>query len=122
MKSIEFPKMFNKNSTRIRKDLDASKQNTILLLKTEKGELIGDPFYGIRLKKYLYSQNNLILKDIIIDEIYTQIALFLPQIKVQRKDIQIILDNAKLYCKIKGINQATMQVDSFDLVLYDENE
>jgi phage baseplate assembly protein W len=114
--------MFNKNSTRIRKDLDASKQNAILLLKTEKGELIGDPFYGIRLKKYLYSQNNLILKDIIIDEIYTQIALFLPQIKVQRKDIQIILDNAKLYCKIKGINQATMQVDSFDLVLYDENE
>ena len=39
MKSIEFPRMLNSNSTRIIKDLDATKQNAILLLKSEKGEL-----------------------------------------------------------------------------------
>ena len=122
MKSIEFPKMLNSNSTRIVKDLDASKQNTVLLLGTEKGELFGDPFFGVRLKRWLFNQNNVILKDIILDEIYTQVALFLPQIKVDRKDIQLIQDRAKLYCKFKGRNQANMQLETYSLVLYQDEE
>ena len=81
MKSMAFPSMFNSNSTKIKKDLDATKQNTLLLLHSEKGELFGDPYFGIRLKRYLFEQNNFILKDILIDEIYTQLALFLPQLK-----------------------------------------
>ena len=120
MKSIAFPKMFNTNSTNTVKDLDATKQNTLLLLRSEKGDLFGDPYFGIRLKRYLYDQNNYILKDVIIDEIYTQIALFLPQVRVERKDIHIWQDMAKLYCKFKGVNQANLQEESYALQLYDE--
>ena len=52
MKSIEFPKMFNSNSTRLVEDLAATKQNLKTLLYSEKGELFGDPYFGIRLKNY----------------------------------------------------------------------
>jgi len=121
MKSIEFPRMLNSNSTRIQKDLDATKQNAILLLKSEKGELFGDPFFGIRLKKYLFNQNNVILKDIIIDEIYTQLALFMPQLKVARSDIQIFQETGTLYCKFRAINQANLKLDTYSLVLYEDD-
>lgn len=121
MKSIAFPKMFNSNSTNIVTDFKATKQNTLLLLKSEKGELFGDPYFGIRLKRYLYEQNNYILKDVIIDEIYTQLALFMPQLLVRREDIKIFQDRAKIFCNFKAINQANFKTDMYSLVLYDED-
>ena len=121
MRSIAFPKMFNSNSTNTVKDFEATKQNTLLLLRSEKGELFGDPYFGIRLKRYIFEQNNYILRDIIIDEIYTQLALFMPQLIVERKDIKITQDRAKLYCKFKAVNRANLQTDTYSLVLYDED-
>jgi phage baseplate assembly protein W len=120
MKSIRFPDMFNSNSTKVVKDLDATKQNTLLLLCTEKGELFGDPYFGLRLKRYIYEQNNYILKDVIIDEIYTQLALFMPQITVNRTDIKLIQDKTKLYCSFKATNQLDFTTNMYSLVLYDE--
>lgn len=120
MKSISFPKMFQTNSTNIVKDLQATRQNTLLLLQSEKGELFGDPYFGIRLKRYIFDQNDLILRDIIIDEIYTQLALFLPQVVVNRSDIHIIQDRAKLICNFKATNQVDFTIDTYNLVLFDE--
>lgn len=120
MLSISFPSMFLSNSTKTVKDLDATKQNTLLLLNSEKGELFGDPYFGIRLKRYIYEQNNYILKDVIIDEIYTQLALFMPQLRVSRNDIDIVQERAILYCKFKAINQIDFTTNTYNLVLYDE--
>lgn len=122
MKSIAFPKMFNSNSTRIIEDKDATERNLRSLLHSEKGEFLSDPFYGIRLKRYLFEQNTGILKDIIIDEIYTQIALFMPQIKVHRKDITIVQDRYKLYATIKCINRVDFTTDMFNIVIFQEGE
>ena len=120
MKSIAFPKMFNTNSTNISTDFDATRQNTFLLLRSEKGELFGDPYFGIRLKRYLYEQNNFILREAIIDEIYPQLALFMPQLIVRKEDIKIVAERAKLYCNFKARNQANFKTDMYNLVLYDE--
>lgn len=122
MRSIKFPEMFNSNSTNTTKDLDATRQNTLLLLKSEKGEFVSDPYFGIRLKRYLFDQNSYILTDIIIDEIYTQVALFLPQLTINRKDINIIRDRAKLICSFKAINNVDFTTDMYSLVIYDEND
>lgn len=114
--------MFNSNSTNVTKsNLEATKQNTILLLHSEKGELFGDPYFGIRLKKYIFNQNSYVIKDILIDEIYTQLALFLPQLVVNRNDIEITQDRAKIYCSFKGTNQIDFTTDMYSLVLYNEN-
>ena len=127
MRSLKFPKMFNTNSTNVWKSneyLDATKQNTILLLHTTRGELFGDPYFGLMLKKYLFDQNNLILKDAIIDTIYTQLAIFIPQVKVKRSDIEIVQDKekGKLYCNFRGISQIDYTINTFNLVLYNDRD
>lgn len=127
MRSIKFPKMFNPNSTRVWKSsehLDATKQNTILLLHTTRGELFGDPYFGLMLKRYLFDQNSYILKDAIIDMIYTQLALFIPQVKVKREDIEIIQDRekGKLYCTFSGVSQIDYTFNNYELLLFDERD
>ena len=58
----------------------------------------------------------------LIDTIYTQIAIFLPQVKVSRNSIDIISDKAKgrLYCSFSGINQIDYTHNTFNLLLFDE--
>lgn len=125
MRSIKFPKMFSANSTNVWKSseyLQATKQNTILLLNTTRGELFGDPYFGLMLKRYMFDQNNYILRDAIIDMIYTQIAIFIPQVKIRREDISIVQDRqkGKLYCEFSGISQIDYTYNTYNLVLFNE--
>jgi phage baseplate assembly protein W len=93
-----------------------------LLLNTSRGELFGDPYFGVLLKRYLFDQNNYILRDSIIDVIYTQLALFIPQVKVRREDISIVQDRekGKLYCEFSGISQIDYTNNTYNLILFDE--
>ena len=125
MRSYKFPKMFKSNSSQIWRDDEygkATRQNALLLLQSERGELVCDPYFGILLKHYLFNQNSYILKDMLIDTIYTQIAIFLPQIRISRNSIDIITDKQKgrLYCSFHGINQIDYTHNTFNLLLFDE--
>lgn len=127
MRSIKFPKMFNNSSTRVWKSSEykeATTQNTKLLLNSERGELIGDPYFGLLIKHFMFDPNSYILRDQIIDMIYTQLAVFIPQVKVERKNISIFQDKekAKLYCEFTGINQIDFTVNTYYLVLFEETE
>ena len=127
MRSFKFPKMFNSNSSRIwtaEEYNQQTKQNAYLLLQSERGELEFDPYFGILLKHYMFNQNSYILKDILIDTIYTQLCLFLPQIKIKRNDIEITQDPLKgrLYCKFYGINQIDYTHNTYSLLLFDETK
>jgi len=125
MRSFKFPKMFKSNSSQIWREDEygkATKQNSLLLLQSERGEFECDPYFGILLKHYMFNQNSYILKDMLIDTIYTQIAIFLPQIKISRNSIDIVSDNIKgrLYCRFSGINQIDYTHNTFNLLLFDE--
>lgn len=125
MRSYKFPKMFNSNSSRIWRDDEygkATTQNVLLILHSERGELECDPYFGILLKHYMFNQNNYILKDILIDTIYTQIAIFLPQVKIDRNSIDIVTDKqkGKMYCSFSGTNQIDYMHNTFNLLLFDE--
>jgi phage baseplate assembly protein W len=114
--------MFGINSTEVYKTAeyrDATAQNCLLLLESVRGTLLGDPYFGNTLKRYLFDQNNYILKDIIIDTIYTQIVTFLPQIKVNRKDIKIIQDalRGKLICQFTAVSQIDFTLNTYSLNL-----
>ena len=126
MRSIKFPKMFNTNSTCVWKASEhkqATLQNTKLLLHTERGELLGDPYFGLLVRHYFFDQNNYVLRDQIIDMIYTQLANFIPQVWVERKNITIYQDRerAKLYCEFTGINQIDYTLDTYQLLLFNTN-
>ena len=96
--------MFRQRSTNVVKDMDATKQNLELLLHTRRGELFGDPYFGSKLIRYIFEQNDQILADIVADEIYADILMFLPQILVYRKDITVYSDGSHLYTNIKAKN------------------
>ena len=125
MRSFKFPKMFESNTSQIWRADEynkATRLNAILLFQSERGELECDPYFGILLKHYMFNQNSYILKDMLIDTLYTQIAIFLPQIRVTRNSIDIISDDlrGKLYCRFSGINQLDYTHNTFNLVLFDE--
>jgi phage baseplate assembly protein W len=127
MKSIEFPRMFTSSSTNVTNtSLQATMQNILSLLGSEKREFTSDPDYGISIKRYMFEQNNFVLRDIIIDEIYTQISIFIPQVIINRKDIRIrqsgIGRRAKLEATIKVTNRLDFTTNMFDLVLFNNEE
>ena len=122
MKSIAFPNMISHNYVQTVSDYDATMQNMKLVLGSEKGEFVFDPFFGIRLKRYMFEQNNGILMDILIDEIYEQLVIFMPQLIIKRKDITLTSDRAKIYANIKARNQRDFNLNSYNLVLFNNQE
>ena len=118
MKSIQFPEMFTRTVTNTVSDYDATLQNLKMLLWSEKGELFGDPYYGTSLKRYLYDQNDAVLIDILIDDIYTAITLFMPQIRVNRSDIKLVRSGkGEITAKISAMNRADFSTNLYEIVL-----
>lgn len=100
MYSIAFPKMFNDTKTLLLKDTKATASNLWLLLKSDKRALFGDPFFGTSLKRAIFEQNDGILVDLVIDEIFTTITTFMPQIKLLRENIKLTSDGVDVFCDI----------------------
>lgn len=120
MQSIAFPKIFSNTYTNTVADKDATRQNLMLLVASEKTSLFGDPYFGTTLKRVIYEQNTGILADLVIDALYTAIRQFMPQIYLQRKDIRIELSGRELYAKITYTNLIDYQLDSYTISLTDE--
>ena len=123
MKSVGFPKMFGTTtSSNILVDKEATLNNIKILLGSEQGSLTVDPYFGIKLKRYLFDQNNSVLKDIIIDEIYSQLRTFSPQVFINRKDIDIIQDKGNLVATIKITNKMDFSQENYSLVIFKNDE
>ena len=104
MYSIKFPNMLSNQQANLVKDHQATSQNIKYLLLSDKMSMIGDPYFGTRLKYYFFEQNNYIIKDLVIDEIYTAILQFMPQIVVKRQDITVTSDGVDIFVNIKALN------------------
>ena len=123
MNCLSFPKIFKTDVvTDVKKGYNATLECIKLLLMTERGSLFGDPEFGIRLRRYWYEQNSYVVRDILRDEIFDQIQVFIPQITVQRSDITITQEHNKCTIHIKAINKADFQPSSYDVQLTREEE
>ena len=118
IKSIAFPNMFTGTSTNFVTDKEATFQNLKYLILSEKGELFGDPFYGVGLKKYLFDQNDTIIKDLVLDDMYTAIATFMPQLRINRNDLKLRTgDKGEIFVDIRAVNQLDFTTDLYSIVL-----
>ena len=117
MYSIDFPNMFSTAKTNLIEDHKATLSNIQLLLNTWKKSLFGAPYFGTRIKEFIFEQNNIILHDIIIDNIYTSIKEFIPQEYVTRKDIKVSAKNTSVYITINCINKIDNKPDMFNIEL-----
>lgn len=98
-------------------DKQATLSNLKLLLKSSKKSLFGDPFFGTNLMDLFYAQNNVAIKDLVIDEIYTSIIQFMPQMNLKRSDITITQDKTDLYVNIKASNSNDISTDMYSIKL-----
>lgn len=121
MYSISFPNMLSSVNTKLVTDHDATYQNLRLLLLSDKKGLFGDPYFGTALKRLLYNQADNILIDLVIDEIYTNILIFMPQIRLERKDIVVYTDKINVYVTIKCVNMLDFQLDTYTINLTSDN-
>lgn len=93
MNTISFPRMFNQNSAHISIDMSTTTKSVVeslnSLLKTNRGELLGDPNYGTNIHKMLFdiksSENVSEIKSEIVDSIHQ----YIPQIVISENYIKI---------------------------------
>lgn len=128
MYSIAFPKMFTNNNTNLVKDYQATLNNLKMLLYSDKYGLLGDPYYGTNIKRMLFSQNgepldqaDMPLKEIFIDDIYTSICIFMPQIKISRDNIELIQTRTKVYVAILATNLIDKTTNLYNIDLTSSN-
>ena len=100
MYSFAFPNMLSYNNSNLVSDKEAIKSNLILLLNVEKRTLFGDPAFGGTLKKVLFEQSNSVISDLLVDEIFTLIATYMPQIYIERRNIVLYTNNRGLFANI----------------------
>lgn len=117
MQSLAFPNMFTNTTTKTVSNHEATASNLKLLLLSEKNSLFGDPYFGTNIKKFLFEQNNAVLQDLVIDDIYTAILQFMPQILVQRKDISIVSRGSNVFVTINALNLLDYTTDLYNINL-----
>ena len=122
MNAVRFPNMLSSNKTVVIKDLEATKQNLTLLLTSYKKTMLGDPYFGTNLRKLLFESNNAVLRDLVIDDIYTTINTFMPQLRVVRKDIEVISDRNSVRVNLKAQNLLDFSLNEYNIKLLEVEE
>lgn len=122
MNSLAFPDMLSSVNTNIIYDHKATVNNLKLLLMSMKKELFGDPYFGTNLKTLTFEQNSVVLADLLIDEIYTAIQDFMPQLYVKRDGITINAKRDILYINIKGVNLIDYQLNTYNIEIMNDGE
>lgn len=120
MYSIAFPDMLSSANTNLLEDREATMSNMRLLLASWKNSLFGDPYFGTNIKRFIYEQNNIILQDLIIDDIYLSLHDFMPQLVVNRNDISIRSDRTSVYVTINCINKLDNEINLLDIKLTED--
>lgn len=115
MNSIKFPNMISNNQTNIVFDYDATLQNLSTLILSSKKTLFGDPYFGTNLKKLIFDRNNAVLRDIVIDDLFTAITMFMPQIRVERRNITVESSGSSLYINIRAQNLLDYSFDNYTI-------
>lgn len=122
IRSIKFPDIFSNASTNLVDGHEATAQNLKHTLFAQKSSHFGDPYFGSNIKRRIFEQNDTILRDLIIDDIYTTISTFMPQIRVERKDIEIIQDTATVHANLKVKNLIDFNMEEFSIALFNLEE
>ena len=117
IRSIAFPDMLSSSRMNTVQDTSATKSNLRLLLLSNKNSLFGDPYFGTELKNVIYSQNGAIIKDLIVYEIYTAVAVFMPQLRVKRDDISVESDGIDIYASFTALNLLNYTTDLYNIKL-----
>ena len=117
MYSFGFPRMLGTASSNLVQDKEAIKSNLYLILKSYRNTLFGDPYFGNELRKWVYERSTSIVPDLVIDELYTLITTFIPQLYLTRKDIKLSTDGTNIYTDISFVYRLDNTSDLYKINL-----
>lgn len=120
MVSFGFPDMLNSAKANLIEDREATISNIRLLLASWKTSLFGDPYFGTNIKRFIYEQNDIILRDLIIDDILLSLQEFVPQIVTDRSRIKIRQENRDVYATIDCLSKLDSLELSFTIKLTED--
>ena len=122
MYSFAFPNMVGETSSNLLRDKDAIRSNLMLLLNSERLSLFGDPGVGTALKKVIFEQSTSLITDLLIDEIYTTIVVYMPHLYIERRDIQLYTDGLDVFAKLFVTYRHDNTSDMYSIKLTSEQE
>ena len=123
MVSIRFPDMLSINKTNLVYDnSEATLINLKTLLNCDKRMLLGDPAFGSYAREYLFEQNDSLLRDIIVDGIYSTIVAYMPQLSLTRSNIKVTSDGDTVSAEISCINNIDATVNNYNIDLITRGE
>lgn len=122
MYSFNFPSMLNTVTSKLIQDKEAIRSNVLLLLQSERKTLFGDPYFGSQLKRMLFEQSTTVITDLVVDELYTTLTTFIPQIFLTRKDITLTCDGTDIYATVKYVFVLDNTVDLYTINLTESEE
>lgn len=122
MYSFNFPSMLNTVTSKLIQDKEAIRSNVLLLLQSERKTLFGDPYFGSQLKRMLFEQSTNVIVDLVVDELYTTLTTFIPQIFLTRKDITLTCDGTDIYATVKYVFVLDNTIDLYTINLTESEE
>ena len=116
-KTFSFPQIINRTSGKIELSDNVQSINECLgiLLRTRKGELLGDPQWGCNVINRIFAYNGVILEELIKEDIMDAINMYEPRIIVSSSDIAIIEDVNKVDIYLQYTIKETGEVNSYNL-------
>lgn len=121
--TIKFPNITSlvSGKNQFSKDYESINECIGLLLRTSKGELLGDPQFGCNLMRYIYEPNDIILQDIAREDIVSAISKYEPRVTVTADDIEVYSENEKVYITINYYINSTGTTSSYEIVMLRTN-
>lgn len=106
---------YNEEFFTIKKDKPLYAEAIQRILMTDQGERVGQPFFGVGLKKMLFELADQTTAEVIKEKIRDQVDLYLPMLVLTKIDSTI--ENNSLYLKIGFIEKGESIQDERILTL-----
>ena len=116
-KTFGFPQMVDRSTRKIIISENAKSINECLgiLLRTRRGELLGDPEYGCGLIERIFRYEGVIIQDLIRSDILNAIAKYEPRIYLESGDIQIVQEPEAVKIFIQYTIKETGEINEYNM-------
>ena len=119
--TFSFPRMVDLRTRKITLSDTYKSINECLgiLLRTRKGELLGDPDYGCNLLERIFMYNGLIVEQLIREDILDAVSKYEPRINMTSNDIIIEQDVRTVRIYIQYEIKTSGEINEFNLEITD---
>ena len=116
-KTFSFPQMVDRSTRKVTTSTGNKSINECLgiLLRTRKGELLGDPDYGCDLIERIFMYEGIIIEQLLKEDIISAVQKYEPRIELGYENIQIVQDTRVVSIYIQYTIKETNEINEYNL-------